>query len=103
MKKRVSNKKDKGSALTGAIKDLEAEIKKLGKEKSSLKQELNEVSSAIEVDHDREKELQRKMAQLIEKEAKLNDKRKHLQMNIDDVSDKITKISKIKSEMSDIN
>ena len=103
MKKRASNKKDKGSVLTGAIKDLEVEIRKLGKEKSALKQELNEVSSSIEVDRDREKELQRKIAQLIEKEAKFNDKRKHLQMKIDDVSDKITKISKIKSEMSDIN
>ena len=39
---------------------------------------------------------------LIEKEAKLNQKKNNLQTKIDRVSDKLGKISKIKSEMADI-
>ena len=107
MKKRVKKKAeksslDKHSALSGAIKDLEVEIRKLGREKSDLNKNLSVVSSAIDVDRDKEKELQQKIAMLIEKEAKLSHRKKNLQAKIDSVSDKINKISKIKSEMADI-
>lgn len=103
MKKRAKSKgKEENSALAGAIRELETEIKKLGREKSNMKQALDEASSAIEGDHQKEKELQEKIARLIEKEAQLNQKKKNLEVKIDKVSDKLTKISKIKSEMSDI-
>lgn len=103
MKKRAKKRNVNGhSALSGAIKDLEVEIKKLGREKNELKKNLSNISSAINVDREKEKELQQKIAKLIEKEAKLNQRKKNLQAKIDSVSDKINKISKIKSEMGDI-
>jgi len=106
MKKRASVKRNKvtakGSALSGAIRDLEIEIKRLSKEKSGLKRNLTSVSSAINVDRQMEKELQQKVARLIEREANLNQRRKNLQVKIDRAADKMSKITKIRSEMADI-
>ena len=102
MKKRVNKNVSKKSALSGAIKDLEIEISELGKEKREIQQSLNKISSAINVDHQLEKEMQEKIARLAEKEARLNQKKKNLQTDIDSVSDKLNKIAKIKCEMADI-
>jgi len=90
------------SPLSGAIKDLSSEVKKLSGEKSSLKEALSNVSSSLDGNRNLERELQRKIARLIEKEAKLNKKRKILGTKIDGISDKLNKISKIRSEMSDL-
>ncbi len=95
-------KGNKKSALSGAIKDIESEIKNLSMEKRALKSSLDKVSSAMEIDHELEKQLQKKIAGLIEKEAKLNQKKKKLQTDIERVSDKVNKIAKIRSEISDI-
>ena len=104
MKKRVgkTRKVSQKSALSGAIRDLENEINKLGKDKSNLKRMLSSIASSINVDHSKERELQQEIARLIEKEAQLNQRKKNLQAKIDSVADKLNKISKIKSEMSDI-
>lgn len=92
----------KKSPLSGAIKDLETEIRKLSRERTDLKAELTHVGTAIDVDRSKERELQQRIAILIEKEAKLNQRKKNLQTKIDRVADKVNKISKIKSEMADI-
>jgi len=103
MKKGVGKKgEDKKSVLSNAIKDLETEIGRLGREKSSYNQSLRGIAGEMDVDHQKEKELQKKIAALAEKEASLNQKKKGLQMKIDKLSDKLGKISKIKSEMADI-
>jgi len=88
--------------LSGAIRDLEVEIRSLNKQKGASKRSLKSVTSAVSVDRRRERELQQQIAKLIEKGARFNEKRKKLQVKIDKLSDKIGKISKIKSEMSDI-
>ena len=102
MKKGADKGMEKKSALASAIRDLETEIGKLGREKASYNQSLKGISSEMDSDHEKEKELQKKIAQLIEKEAALNQKKKNLQMKVDKLSDKLGKISKIKSEMADI-
>ena len=90
------------SALSGAISDLGEEIKKALKEKAALKKTLETVTGAMTVDRTKEKELQEKIARLIEKEASLNARKKKLESDIDRVSEKINKVSKIKAEMKDI-
>ena len=60
------------------------------------------VLGSIGGDRKKERELQQRIARLIEKEAKLNQRKKLLQTKIDRVSDKMNKISKIRSEMSDL-
>lgn len=102
VKKRVSTKAPKNLALSGAIRDLQSEIRNLGREKSELKNTIQRTTSSIDLDREQEKLLQQKIAKLIEKEAVLNKKKKNLQTKIDRVSDKMNKISKIRSEMSDI-
>lgn len=104
MKKRAVKKavNPKKSALSDAIKDLESEMSTLFREKSDLKKNLDSVTSSINVDRNKEKELQEKIAALLEKEAKLSQKKKNLQGSLDKVADKLNKISKIKSEMADI-
>ncbi len=107
MKKRRGAKKSSSmrpakSPLSGAMRDLELEIGKLSREKSELKSQIQSTGSAIDVDREKEKELQNKIAALIEKEAQLNQRKKNLQTKIDRVADKMNKVSKIKSEMADI-
>jgi len=109
MKKRKDSKDSKGSnlnkkssALSGAIKDLNEEIQKASKEKSTLKKNLENISTAINVDRSKEKELQEKIAKLIQREASLNERKKKLESDIDRLSEKINKVSKIKAEMKDI-
>jgi len=104
MKKGKNKSRSDGntSALSSAIKDLQSEIAKLNKEKTDLKRNLDSTSSAIDVDREKERELQQRIANLLEREAELNKKKKNLQTKIDKVSDKANKISKIKAEMADI-
>ena len=104
-KKRVEGKRRSNSshsALSSAIKDLETELNSLSKEKTTSKRLLDSIISAVNIDRSKERELQQRIARLIEKEADLNEKKKKLQVKIERVSDKISKISKIKSEMSDV-
>lgn len=101
-KRTIKKKPEKNSALSGAIKDLEKEIQSALKEKTTLKKTLENVAGAINIDRTKEKELQEKIARLMEKEASLNARKKKLESQIDTVSDKISKITKIESEMKDI-
>lgn len=104
MKKRRLKKDNSAnkSALAGAMRDLENEISRLRREKNEINKILESISSTLNVDRGKERELQERIAKLIEKEARLNEKKKSLQAKIDGVSDKIGKISKIKTEMADI-
>lgn len=90
------------SLLSTAIKDLDTQLKALKRDRTNLQSDLNKVSNAIEVDHTLEKELQEKIASLMEKEAKLTERKKRIAGDLDKVSDRIGKVSKIRSEMSDL-
>ncbi len=96
------NSSKKSFALSGAIKDLNEEIQKASREKSALKKNLENISGAINVDRSKEKELQERIAKLIQREASLNERKKKLESDIDRVSEKINKVSKIRAEMKDI-
>ncbi|MEK6858336.1 MAG: hypothetical protein AABX53_00285 [Nanoarchaeota archaeon] len=90
------------SLLATAFKDLEVQIKALKRDKNRLQDELKQVSMAIDVDRELERELEQKIASLMEKEAKLGEKKKKLSTDIDRVSERLGKVSKIKSEMADV-
>lgn len=94
--------KKQKSALSGAIRDLETEISSLGKERDSLKRSIETTSSNISQNRQKELALQKVLANLAEKEARLQEHKKELQSKSDKVSDKLGKISKIKSEMKDL-
>src|SRR3989344_2301276 len=91
------------SAFSEAIHDLDIELRALSKQKEAMHKSLSETGSEIDNDRTKGKELQEKIARLAEQEAHLNEKKKKLQSSLDSVSDKMNKISKIKSEMSDLS
>src|SRR3989344_1454827 len=91
------------SAFSEAIHDLDIELRALSKQKEAMHRSLSETGSEIDSDRTKGKELQERIARLAEQEAHLNEKKKKLQSSLDSVSDKMNKISKIKSEMSDLS
>ena len=93
---------DNKSVLSEAIKEIEVELNRLKREKGSLKQSFDKVSSDIDVERQREKEYEQKVGELIEKEAGLKKKKSEIESKIDRVNDKMGKMSKIKSEMREI-
>jgi phage shock protein A len=90
------------SVLSGAIKDLENEIKSLGKDKASIRKSIDKLSLGISESRKKELLLQKSLATIHEKEAKLIERKKSLESKSDKVSDKLGKMSKIRSEMKDI-
>ena len=89
-------------ALKKAIKDLDSQIKILQKDKITLKKTLEKVSENIEKDRKLEANFQTKLDHIIGKETKLNEKKKAIQYKLANISEKISKISNIKSEMTNI-
>jgi len=102
MKRLITKKNESKFVLSAAIRDLNVEISNLNREKAGMQKQLKEISSDMDVDRGKERELQEKIAKLIEREAKLNQEKKNLEVKIDKIADKIGKISKIKSEMSEL-
>jgi len=92
----------KKSSLSSAIRELEAEIRNLNKEKSDLKKDSRKTAGSLQSSRNQERALQQRIARIIEKQARLNQRKKNLQVKIDRDADKINKISKIKAEISDI-
>ncbi len=90
------------SLLKNAIRDLYAQIKLLQREKANFKSLLAKVSSAIDVDRNQEKKLQQKLATLLEEESRLNSKKRSIKDKIEAVTEKLNKVYRIKSEMSDL-
>ncbi len=92
----------KESTLINAIRDLENEIKRLSKQKSTLYSSIQNISGSMKNARKLEQDYQEKIARLVEEEAKLHAKKENLRTQLEKVSDKLGKISKIKSEMSDV-
>jgi len=92
----------KRSLLKEAISDIDQELKRLGKEKDSIKGQISGIDKSVENAQASEKAFQEKIAKLLEKEARLTEKKKSNQVMMDRLADKLGKIEKIKSEMADV-
>ena len=89
-------------ALKKAIKDLDSQIKILQKDKIALRKTLEKVSYNIEKDRKLANIYQTKLDRIVGKETKLNEKKKAIQYKLANISEKISKISNIKSEMTNV-
>jgi len=98
----ISKELSKKSGFENVIDDLNMAIQKLNQEKVKARKELNKVDDTIKYDHNTERELQLRIAKIVEEEAKLSQKRKKIEAKIDQVSTKLRKIAKVKSEMEEI-
>ncbi len=101
-RKNMEDASDNKSVLSDAIKEIDTELNRLKREKGSLKQSFEKVSSDIDMERQREKEYEQKIGELIEKEAGLKKRKSEIESKIDKVNDKMGKMSRIKSEMRDI-
>ena len=90
------------SALSGAVKDLENELVKLGKKKHEIEDAMASVSSEVAYSQAREREFQQKIAALVAEEGALKGREKNLQVRLDRVGDKMAKVAKIRAEMGDV-
>jgi len=93
---------EKNVLLKEAILDIDKELIRLNKDKSSLKRQISGIDVNVGDAQKLEKELQERIARLLEKEAGLIERKKNTQVKIDRLSDKLGKIGKIKLEMADV-
>ena len=89
-------------ALSAAVQDLSTELHRLRSEKSMVKRSISKTTATITADREQEKRLQAKITTLAQQEVILGQKKKQLQIKSDQISEKASKVSKIKSEMADI-
>ncbi|MFH1325239.1 MAG: hypothetical protein ABIH49_00515 [archaeon] len=103
VKKRVAKtKKGKKGMIREALLDLNREIANINKEKKRLGDQIKNSDKSLRNFMAFEKELQKRIAALLEREAALKEKKKNIGMREERLSDKLSKVQKIKSELDDI-
>lgn len=98
----MAKKSEKGGMVKEAILDLENELKSLSKKKATLKRELEGIDMSVVNARQTEQKLQGRISQLIKKEAELKERKGGLESKEDALADKLSKIKKIKSDLSQI-
>ncbi len=88
--------------LKEAIDDINREIARINLQKRKLNQQISDADSGLELSRRAEKRLQDKIADLLEKEASLKEKKKRITVDEESLSDKLLKIQKIRSELNDV-
>lgn len=99
-KKEVKRKPDR--LVPEAIKDLNKEIIRIRKERTSLNLNLRNIDSSLENARDIEKKLEEKIAELEAKEAKLKDKAKRLKQKADSLGERLSKVRVIKEQLGEV-
>ncbi len=89
-------------ALSGALKDIESEMSSLSRQKASLKKSVESTTLSISEERKKEIFLQQQLAKIAQHETELAQKKKTMQARSDKIADKMSKMSKIKSEMQDL-
>ena len=69
--KKKKEEKEKKFLLREAILDIDKELKKLDKDKDNLKNQISRIDRNVEDSQSLEKQLQERIAKLLEKEAEL--------------------------------
>ena len=101
--KKISKKiaRDKGM-IREALTDLSKEISNINKQKRKLNDQTKSGDKTLETYREFEKQLQQKIAKLTEREAFLRDKRKKISLKEEILTEKLSKVEKIKSELNEI-
>jgi len=105
---KIKNKRDlyrinsKKGIIKEALGDLNREISNISKEKNKLKAQIKNADKNLQGFIGSEKELQYKIAQLIEKEASLKEERREMALREDVLSEKLSKIRRVKAELDSL-
>ena len=102
MKKKAVESQNKKGLLKEAIEDINREINNINKEKKQLNDQIKDADKNLENYRQFEKELQQRIAKLLEREAFLKDKKKRVAIDEDRLSDRLSKVRKIRSELDDV-
>ena len=102
MKKKAAESASKKGLLKEAIEDINREINNINKEKKQLNDQIKDADKNLENYRQFEKELQQRIAKLLEREAFLKDKKKRVAVDEDRLSDRLSKVRKIRSELDDV-
>ena len=97
-----SVKKAKRGMLKEAVSDLNKEISSIGKEKKLLNAQINNADRDLKNFKSFQAKLQKKIELLAKREDTLKEKRKQISDNEKRLSNKLSKIQKIKSELSEV-
>ncbi|MCX6748172.1 MAG: hypothetical protein NT076_01060 [Candidatus Pacearchaeota archaeon] len=98
----VKKKEEKKSLVKEAIKDLDKGLGQLADEKKKLENKIKSLDLNVDSARMQEQDLQKKIADLVKKEAKLNERKKFVEGKQDVLSEKLSKVKKIKYELEEV-
>jgi prefoldin subunit 5 len=98
MKREDKKKND----LREAIEDVDKEIAGINKERKKLNEEGGKTDKSLEDYRQFERRLQQKIAKLLEREAALKEKRKGISVEEEKLSERLSKIRRVKTELDEI-
>ena len=102
-KKNVSQQRSSPkSMIKEALADINKEILNINREKRNLNKQIKGVDTDLGTSRKFERDLQQKIAKLLEKEAFLKEKKKGISQKEENLGDKLSKIEKIKFELNDL-
>ena len=90
------------SMIREALTDLSKEISNINKQKRKLNDQMKSGDKTLDTYREFEKQLQQRIAKLMEREAFLREKRKKISLKEEILTDKLSKVEKIKSELNQI-
>ena len=88
--------------LKEAIRDLNNELAKLGKNKNTLSSELKQISSQVSKVKGQESQLKSQISVLLMKESQLLRRKKESLTDLKTLNERLIKVSKIKEELSEV-
>ena len=100
--KKSKNPRAKRGMLKEALADLSNEISNINKNKKMLNDQIKNADKSLESFRKFETKLQQKIANLLEREALLKERKKKISLDEERLTDKLSKIQRIKSELDEI-
>ena len=101
-KKKETNTEKKKNILGDAIADINREIANIAVQKKKLNEQIGNADKGLELSRAAERKLQQKIARLLEQEASLREKKKEISMEEEKLSEKMSKIQKVKFELTEL-
>ena len=102
VKKKNKSVSEKKGMIKEAISDIDREIVNINKQKTRLNQQIKSSDKTLMDYRQFEENLQKRIAKLIQREASLRDKKKGVIAKEEKLSERLSKVKKIKSELDDV-
>lgn len=101
-KKGVGLLKQQEKHISGAIRDLNRELKTLSRQKSEFEKDLGANKAKVKILQNKENRLKNSILKLVEKKERINQKRRNIFSKINRVKKKMRQVNKIKDKIKSI-